>query len=575
MTGSSVAAQEVLSDLLDRSRRSLGRWEERCGDAGRSLEELQERLRSGRFHLAVLGQFKRGKSTLLNALLGADLLPTAVLPLTAIPTLIRWGDVSAAEVRFLDGDRKERLSGSVGELRAFLVRYVSEKENPENRLDVKEVEIAYPSPLLQRGVVLIDTPGIGSTFRHNTETTLGFLSQCDAALFVLSADPPPTEAELAFLDQVRANVPHLVFVLNKVDYLAPEEAGEVERFLRDLLTEKAGIDGETPIFPLSAKKALEARKRGDASLWEESGAETLRRHLIDFSVAEKERALIRALSGKASDIVADVLLSLKLELRSLRLPLEDLQKRLALFEEKIALLQRQRRRMAALLDVEKKEVRAFLEELIRSMGSAAAEDLKGRLRSGAVAERDLDEAVPQVFERLFSEATEAVSARTGEALSGQQKAADELVAALRKTAAELFDIPYHDPQSAKAFETIRRPYWVTAKGPQTLSPLEGVFGFFRTDDVGTRVDKLVLANMENLRWSLLQNANEAFRRFASTLDRELTQVLAATHGAVEAALHKRQEAKARFEEEACRVEEAAEEFDEIYAGLTRLVGESG
>ncbi|MDD4365843.1 MAG: dynamin family protein, partial [Synergistales bacterium] len=318
MTGSSVAAQEVLSDLLDRSRRSLGRWEERCGDAGRSLEELQERLRSGRFHLAVLGQFKRGKSTLLNALLGADLLPTAVLPLTAIPTLIRWGDVSAAEVRFLDGDRKERLSGSVGELRAFLVRYVSEKENPENRLDVKEVEIAYPSPLLQRGVVLIDTPGIGSTFRHNTETTLGFLSQCDAALFVLSADPPPTEAELAFLDQVRANVPHLVFVLNKVDYLAPEEAGEVERFLRDLLTEKAGIDGETPIFPLSAKKALEARKRGDASLWEESGAETLRRHLIDFSVAEKERALIRALSGKASDIVADVLLSLKLELRSLR-----------------------------------------------------------------------------------------------------------------------------------------------------------------------------------------------------------------------------------------------------------------
>ena len=87
--------------------------------------------------------------------------------------------------------------------------FVTEEGNPKNRLGVEEVEILHPAPILQHGVVLIDTPGVGSTFTHNTRSTLNFLPQCDAALFVVSADPPLTEVETEFLKVVKSKVERL------------------------------------------------------------------------------------------------------------------------------------------------------------------------------------------------------------------------------------------------------------------------------------------------------------------------------------------------------------------------------
>ena len=131
--------------------------------------ELSDRLKQGHFRLAVVGQFKRGKSSLLNALLGEPLLPTGILPLTAIPTALRYGDRRCVCITMLDGQRDE-CSGSTDEIASFLVRYVTEPENPENRLGVAEVTIEHPAALLAHGVEILDTPGIGSTLLHNTRT---------------------------------------------------------------------------------------------------------------------------------------------------------------------------------------------------------------------------------------------------------------------------------------------------------------------------------------------------------------------------------------------------------------------
>ncbi len=164
--------------------------------AGR-LVELYDRLAEGRFHLAVLRQFKRGKSTLLNALLGGEILPTAVVPLTAIPTFIRHGEKRLTRVYFQQRNDPRQVEAKTPEqLRDFLTDYVTETGNLNNELGVSLVEVFHPSPLLSVGTVLIDTPGIGSTFRHNTEATLNFLPQCDAALFLVPADPPITQVEL-------------------------------------------------------------------------------------------------------------------------------------------------------------------------------------------------------------------------------------------------------------------------------------------------------------------------------------------------------------------------------------------
>ncbi len=127
-----------------------------------------ERVSEGRFYVACVGQFKRGKSTLLNALIGHSVLPTAVVPVTAVPTIIRHGERLAARVRFQSATWTDIPISSVEE-------YVSEGKNPENAKGVAGVQIFAPSPLLQTGMCLVDTPGLGSVFAGSTAATQAFI----------------------------------------------------------------------------------------------------------------------------------------------------------------------------------------------------------------------------------------------------------------------------------------------------------------------------------------------------------------------------------------------------------------
>lgn len=99
------------------------------------LEALQSRLSEGKFHLAALGQFKRGKSTLLNALLGDQILPSSVIPLTAVPILIQYGEKKEARIRYLE-KREDTVfqSEDTVMMRKFVETYVSEEINPHNKL---------------------------------------------------------------------------------------------------------------------------------------------------------------------------------------------------------------------------------------------------------------------------------------------------------------------------------------------------------------------------------------------------------------------------------------------------------
>jgi len=96
-----------------------------------------------------------------------------------------------------------------------LADYITEAGNPGNKRQVASVELAYPSSFLETGIVLIDTPGIGSTHAHNTRTTEGYLEQVDAAIVVFSVDPPITEVESEFLRRIKEEMPKLFFILNK------------------------------------------------------------------------------------------------------------------------------------------------------------------------------------------------------------------------------------------------------------------------------------------------------------------------------------------------------------------------
>lgn len=232
-----------LHDLMDQAIDCITEAWPDGSAAGQSLQILRDRLQDARFHLAVLGQFKRGKSTFINALLRAVVVPTAAVPLTAVPTFIAWAPTPSVRVSYLDGRAVDEFEPrDIDQVRERLADFVTEEGNPANRRRVARVDAVLPADILRDGVVLIDTPGIGSTLLHNTGAALAILPECDAALFIMSADPPITEAETAFRAQVRAQVVRLFFVLNKIDYLDMAEQNQVEAFIRRTLRDVAGTD---------------------------------------------------------------------------------------------------------------------------------------------------------------------------------------------------------------------------------------------------------------------------------------------------------------------------------------------
>ena len=212
-----------------------------------------ERLRAGLFYVVCVGQFKRGKSTLLNALLDTTVLPTAVVPVTSTVTIVRHGERLAARMRFRGRDWEDCDPAAIG-------LYVSEQHNPGNEKDVLAVEVTVPSPLLERGLCLVDTPGLGSVIFANSEATRAFVPHVDAAIIVLGADPPISAEELALVQELARTVRDIIVVLNKADRHSTAERAEVIRFTERVL-EQAGHHAE-PILQVSASERLAGDQEG-------------------------------------------------------------------------------------------------------------------------------------------------------------------------------------------------------------------------------------------------------------------------------------------------------------------------
>lgn len=282
----------------------------------RRCEALMVKLAEDRFTLAVLGQFKRGKSSLMNAIIGRELLPTGVLPLTSAITVLKFGPVERLVVRREGSPFPEIVPVSA------LSNYVTENGNPGNRRRVKTATLEVPLSFLRRGLEFVDTPGVGSAIEENTATTYSFVPECDAALFVTSVDTPLTASELDFLRAIREHVGKLFFVVNKID-LAPNERerDEILQFVRERLGEATALESPR-IFPVSARLALAGAEGG-----ERSGLENLQAALATFLSEEKSAVLLRVIIEKALRIIEEEASELRLHRRARSLPDEDVRAR--------------------------------------------------------------------------------------------------------------------------------------------------------------------------------------------------------------------------------------------------------
>jgi hypothetical protein len=216
---------------------------------------LLDRLDEARLRVLVVGEAKRGKSTLVNALLDRSVLPSGVTPLTAVATTVRYGDDERAEVRFLDGHEEKHPLTALTDL-------VTERGNPGNRRRISGVTVYVAAPVLAGGVELVDTPGTGSVFESGTQTAHEALRSMDAAVFVLTADPPVSASERDLLAQVTRLSMTTFSVLNKSDHLDEPGLAEALEFTLEVLRE-AGHPGR--VYPMSARDAQAGQDAGFAA----------------------------------------------------------------------------------------------------------------------------------------------------------------------------------------------------------------------------------------------------------------------------------------------------------------------
>jgi GTP-binding protein EngB required for normal cell division len=190
-----------------------------------------------------VGQFKAGKSSFLNGYLDRPLLPVGNIPVTSVITRIRYGPEEIATVTFQDGTRKAISCEEIQD-------YVSESGNPENSREVFVVDIEVPVLSNIKAIRLVDTPGIGSVWKHNTETTKTWFPETGGVLFLISAEKPISENELNLLREICLYTPEVTIVMTKVDLFAEEKIREIELFTAPVL--RKALDREFPIIRYSA-----------------------------------------------------------------------------------------------------------------------------------------------------------------------------------------------------------------------------------------------------------------------------------------------------------------------------------
>ncbi len=290
-----LAKQEIAAAI--REGRQLAEAQGRA-EAAEEYRQLQARLAEDRFNLAVVGQFKRGKSTLMNAVIGRDLLPTGLLPLTSAITTLCYGPAERVVLRRKGWVLDQEIS------LAELAEYVTERGNPGNERGVLEARIELPVPFLRRGLHFVDTPGIGSAQRENTATTYAFLAEADAVIFVTSVEAPLSEAEEAFLQDISQVVHKLFVVVNKVDLLAASERNEVLGYIQARLERTLSRDS-THFYAVSAREALTAKLRGDDAAVQQSGLPELEAALASFLVTEKAHVFLTAVLERALRLLDD------------------------------------------------------------------------------------------------------------------------------------------------------------------------------------------------------------------------------------------------------------------------------
>ncbi|WP_240642202.1 dynamin family protein [Microbacterium sulfonylureivorans] len=294
-------------------------------DLTRRLDDTRARLEDPHVRVIVIGQFKQGKSKLVNALINAPACPVDDDLATSVPTSVGYAETPSAVVLL----RREGPSGPVIERLPIpiddVARYVSEGGDRSDA-DIVGAEVFLPRELLKGGLRLVDSPGVGGLESTRSLSTLAAMSTAHAVLLVSDASQEYTEPEVQFLRHAMRMSPNVGAVLSKTD-IYPEWR-QIEEIDRSHLSEV----GDVPIFPISSDLRILAAEEQDRELNEESGFPSLVAHLRRDVMGRAELLHRRAAVHDVSSVSEQLLLAVRTALNALLNP-EDTPRMIAKLED--------------------------------------------------------------------------------------------------------------------------------------------------------------------------------------------------------------------------------------------------
>lgn len=268
------------------------------------VSALRKKLEEQKMTVSVIGQFKRGKSALVNCILEDKILPVGIVPVTAVVTTAQYGEKEAA-VHFANGVVQEIPFEEISE-------YVNEQKNKDNHLNVTKVSVKCPSEFLKNGITLVDTPGVGSMHEKNSEEAYAFVKESDAVIFTLSVDSPINQIEIEFLKNAKEHAAKFYFAVNKTDIIDEDELADYLEYCRKFIAGLMEVD-TVAMFPVSAKKNI--------------GVDALKEAVSSDCITQAGDILESSARLKLHDIVISALSQITLYRTALSMPADEFDKR--------------------------------------------------------------------------------------------------------------------------------------------------------------------------------------------------------------------------------------------------------
>jgi ribosome biogenesis GTPase A len=527
------------------------------------LGEITEKLALEQFNLVVMGQFKRGKSTFINALIGAKILPTSIVPLTSIVTILRYGQESKAVVRYLD-EKEEEIDLN------DIPKFVTEKQNPKNKFRVKEVEILFPSDYLKDGVRIIDTPGVGSVFKHNTDVAYAYLPYVDAGVFIVTPDPPLGEAEHRFLTEVREHADKFIFVLNKIDLVETPDLRESMDFTTNLIREDLGQS--IHLYPISAKFALSGKLDGDTDKLSRSNMATFEKDLKYFLHHDKGKTFLRSVIGSLLKYTADETMAYKIEQEAARLSVEELKTKISTFEQYADAAQKDRDRQNFILEGHMKKLQQKLDDdladltrkelpvLLKKMEEKFAQTTARPISSHDLEKQMEDFVFNEImatFNRVRQKEAEKIAALLEQIYLDIAKRTNDIIESIVKMTSDLFQVALRPFTTVEKLSQKGEFYFLLKDDPGAieligLSVRFALPKFITKGIILKRMKDTVSGRFERhcgrVRYDLVRRVEETSRNFKKTLNEKIEL----TVSTIREALNRAMALKDRSEKEVSR-----------------------